>query len=399
MSITEQVMSKEPVNMDLSGVTKGLADGVALAAAEQKSEQIKMQIEEAKLKEGAMKTGIFIDYMDKIANSPNPAIRSALIKQYGIQHQKMYGQEMDPETLKALSSTPDFKSAIQALGDQYGISGMSKGYLDAMTQLAQSLGLPYVDSVKMIEKSFQMMADEKKAQLAADAAKQRISITGESLGLRQDKAVQEALKQAEEDKQVQDYQTQILGADKGLTLVEKGLNRFKETKGKETITYGQLAEIQTDLAALQAVKPSAVVPIGREKKLEQDQGRLGALLAQWKTDLENSPQKLVPVDNLKLLKEQLDTIRSVMEESYAGELKKGYSRGVASGLLSKDLVESRSNELLNAVKRKEMVQAQKQMTTRDMIKSGMSLEEVNKKRALGRMAPITQAQYDLAKGQ
>lgn len=157
-------------------VVKGAGDAAALYAAQQKAEATKLELDNMKLKQDSMKSGIFLDYMNKIANSPNPAVQKVLKKQYAAQHQNMYGQPMDPQTLDAISNSPNFGAAMQKLIDDGTVSGMGKDYISAVNKIAESLGLPYVDAEKSVKEALDLMKAEKTSDIKGDVAKLKASI-------------------------------------------------------------------------------------------------------------------------------------------------------------------------------------------------------------------------------
>jgi len=386
MAYVAETVGAQPISfMDGAGeVMAGAKEAAVLYGAQQKAETMKLELENARIKQDGMKAGIFLDYMDKIKNAPNPTVKKILERQYAAQHEKMYGQPMDAETLKAITESPDFGSTLQNLIQGMGIDGAGKEYANMVNQLATALGLPYVDAQKVMKQAFDYYIEEKRAKLGASAAAARLGISSERLDMAGSKMTQSGLKEAEEDKQVNEFSTQLTGANKGLGMIQKAINAYRESGGTKTITYGQFSEILTDIAALQAIKPGAVIPIAREKKLSIDVGKFSEAIAEFKTNITDNPSKTVPIDNIKLVADQISTIKGILRVAYERELKKGYSRGVAAGTIPKDVAERRFKEVLSdmdteLIKALELSGQAKSMTPRQMIESGMSYYDIKAK--------------------
>lgn len=390
MAYIAETVGAQPIDFgDGAGsVMKGAAEAANLYAAQQKAEQVKLQLEDMRMKQDSMKAGVFLDYMDKISNTPNPAVKKILQKQYGAQHQKMYGAPMDQDTLKAITESPDFSENLKNIIDGMGIDGAGKEYAEMVNKLATALGLPTIDALKVMKQSFDYYIEEKKAKDAASAASGRGDRADRRLGLMEKKFerqqnldINAKLKEAEEDKQVNEFGTQLVGANKGLIQLERAINKYRKSGGTETITYGQIFETATDIAALQAVKPAAVIPIGREKNVAIDISAYDKALASLLTNITKNPQSRVDISLIKQFSEQLNTVKTLLRQAYEKELDKGYRRGIVSGVLPQDLVEERKKEVLGGVD-SELENTKMELgliekpKIRDLIQRGMSYEEI-----------------------
>jgi hypothetical protein len=402
MAYVAETVGTQPVDFKNGAgeVFKGAEAAATLYGAQQKAESVKMQLENLRLKQDEMKAGVFLDYMDKIKNSPNPAVKKVLMKQYGAQHEKMYGGPMDENTLKAITDSPDFGQTLDGLIQNMGIDGAGKEYANMINKLANSLGLPYVDAQKTMKQAFDYYIEEKKAEEAASLASSRSGLSGQRFKLQEGKASQFALKEAEEDPQVREFELQMTGADKGLSLMQKGLKTYRDTGGADTITWGQLSEAMTDLAALQAVKASAVVPIGREKNITVDLPEIQKFLSEIKTNATRKPDKGVPLDVLKTFAEQFKGVKTILGFAHDRELDKGYSRGVDSGLLTQDIVDKRKKSIIQRLQaqlgqtEQALGTAPKQMSVRDQIAIGVPYEDIKSRLPKDQQAKFTKELYD-----
>jgi hypothetical protein len=402
MAYVAETVGVQPVDFKNGAgeVFKGAETAAALYGAQQKAESVKMQLDNLRLKQDEMKAGVFLDYMDKIKNSPNPAVKKVLMKQYGAQHEKMYGGPMDENTLKAITDSPDFGQTLDGLIQNMGIEGAGKEYANMINKLANSLGLPYVDAQKTMKQAFDYYIEEKKAQEAGRGAAARAQVSNAGLDLREAKASQSALKEAEEDPQVREFETQLTGADKGLSLMQKGLKNYRDTGGTKTITWGQMAEAMTDMASLQAVKASAVTPIGREKNIAVDLPQISKFISEIKTNATATPDKGVPLDVLKTFAEQFKGVKTLLGFAHDRELDKGYSRGVDSGLLTQDIVDKRKKSISQRLQaqlgqtEQALGTAPKQMSVRDQIAIGVPYEDIKSRLPKDQQARFTKELYD-----
>lgn len=359
MAFVAETVGARPIQFtDGAGeVMKGVTEAATYEAVKQKSEQTKLELENMKIKQDSMKAGVFLDYMDKIKNSPNPAVRKVLEKQYAIQHQKMYGQQMDPETLKAVTDNPEFGSTVQSLVEQMGIEGAGKEYVTMINKLATSLGLPYVDSEKMMKQAFDYYVEEKKAKAAAQAAAtrqaaadRRLDIAEERLDLATKKEEAAALRRAEEDKQYNDYKTQLLGAGKGLNILEKGIKAYKESAGTKTIKYSELTELLTDLAQLTQVKPSAVVPVSRQRELGVDVPQFNKLVSELVREIKVAPAQDVPISLLMGYRDQFQKMEKYLDIAAENELDTGLRREISAGTLAEAKANAHKTQALEKLR-------------------------------------------------
>jgi hypothetical protein len=405
MAFVAETVGAQPIDFKSATgeVIKGATEAAGLYAAQQKAEATKIELENMKVKQDSMKAGIFLDYMDKIKNSPNPAVKKVLMKQYGAQHQKMYGGPMDENTLKAISDSPDFGQTLDGLIQNMGIEGAGKEYANMINKLASSLGLPYVDAEKTMKQAFDYYIEEKKAKEAASLASSRLGLSGQRYELSEGKATLGALTQAEEDPQVREFELQMTGADKGLSLMQKGLKNHRDTGGVDTITWGQLSEAMTDLAALQAVKASAVVPIGREKNITVDLPEIQKFISEIKTNATSQPDKGVPLDVLKVFAEQFKSVKTLLTIAHDRELDKGYSRGVDAGLLNQEMVNKRKKTITTRLQsqleqtKQQLGTGMKKSSVRDQILMGASYEDIKSKLPENMRSGFTMEMYNSVK--
>jgi hypothetical protein len=199
MALVAEQVGQQPIDFKTGAgeVMKGAAEAAGLYGAQQKAEATKLELENAKMKQDAMKSGITLDYLNKIANSPNPAVQKILKKQYAAQYETMYGKPMDQDTLEAFTKSPDFGAAMQKLIDSGALRGNGKNFVDGINTLASALGVPYVDAMKIAETGLEMTSKEDIAMAKNEASKTRASIyAGNVLNdnkVAQEKFVQDAM--------------------------------------------------------------------------------------------------------------------------------------------------------------------------------------------------------------
>lgn len=224
MALIAETVGAQPIDFgDGAGaVIKGADAAAGLYAAKQKAEQVGLQLEDMRLRQDQMKAGVFLDYMDKIKNAPNPAIRKILEKQYANQHQKMYGSPMDSQTLKAIADTPEFGETIQSLMDQMGIQGAGRSYIDAINNAAKALGLPYVDAIKLIKEAFEIQQKELQSQAAIKAATARAAGTQGRFDTSQENKAIDFEQSVSKD--IETKKNKLVGIARNLNIFDKSKN-------------------------------------------------------------------------------------------------------------------------------------------------------------------------------
>jgi len=197
------------------------------------------------------------------------------------------------------------------------------------------------DSAEAIAKAKaqEQAARDAEAKVYKDA---NLKLKKDSLGLRTQVAQKNALKEAEEQTQVKNAEDQLIAVRKGKDFIDAAMENYRKT-GK-TMTWGQASEIQTDLASLMTIRPSAVVPIAREKKLDVDVPKFFRFIAELKTNITSNPTKNVPVGYLKVLDDQFSKLEPIFGEYKNRQLKTALERSVSPGLLPKKMADERYNE-------------------------------------------------------
>lgn len=410
MALIAETVGAQPIDFGdgVGSVMKGADAAAGLYAAKQKAEQAGLQLEDMRLKQDQMKAGIFLGYMDKIKNAPNPAVRKILEKQYANQHQKMYGGSMDPETLKAITETPEFGETIQSLMDQMGVKGAGKNYINAVNNAAKSLGLPYLDALQAIKEGFKLELEEEQNKRAAATAassagrgERRLNLMEEKFQRQQNLDVSAALKRAEEDKQFNDYKLQFVGAGKALNIIEDGLKTYRESGGKQTVPYSQLTEIMTDLAQLAAIKPSAVVPVSRQKELGVDIPVFNKMIGELEREVKTAPSKNVPVSLLTMYKQQLGKMQKYLDIAMENEFDTSLKREETAGIITPEQSEAHKNQALQRLRtqgEQALIETgvKEKLTVRQMIQRGMSYNEISGKLPKDLRGMFTKDKYDQA---
>lgn len=390
MAFVAETMGARQVELpDMAGeYTKGVTDAAAIAAARAKQEQIGLELENARLKQDQMKASIFLNSMNGIANAPNPAVKKILQKQAEQQISKMYGIQPNSDTMTALIASPDFASTIQDLMDNIGLTGMGRAYVDGINKYASRTNQPYLDYMKTLKEGFEMMLEEKKAKAAADAtaaraaaADRRLTIAEERLDLATNKEESAALRRAEEDKQYNDYKTQLLGAGKGLNILEKGIKAYRDSAGQKTIKYSELTELLTDLAQLTQVKPSAVVPVSRQKELGVDIPQFNKLASELVREIKVAPAQDVPISLLTGYKDQFEKMAKYLDIAAENELDTGLRREISSGTVGEAKAMAHKSQALEKLRTQRidaLVQSgiYDQKTPQQMIEAGASYQAV-----------------------
>lgn len=235
MAFVAETVGARPLEFgDPSKIMKGAAEAANLYAAQQKAEQVGMELENMRLKQGEMKVGITLDYLDKINKAANPTVKKILMKQFGSQFEKMYGQPVDQDTLNAVSNTPDIGAVLESLKDSYG-TGLSGDLLNAHIELfGKGLAGPYAELGPFINKLADVKMEEEKAKAATQARSQKLSIYEENV--MRDNLVASMKFQSDLTKDLENRREKLTALDRGFTLVNDFSN-FGSLSKKERIAF------------------------------------------------------------------------------------------------------------------------------------------------------------------
>jgi hypothetical protein len=233
-----------------------------------------------------------------------------------------------------------------------------------------------------------MSAEEEKNKAAARAAgaraaaaDRRLSIAEERLDLATNKEESAALRRAEEDKQYNDYKTQLLGAGKGLNILEKGIKAYRDSAGRKTIKYSELTELLTDLTQLTQITPSAVTPVSRQKELGVDIPQFNKLVSELVREIKVAPAQDVPISLLTGYKDQFEKMAKYLDIAAENELDTGLRREISSGTVGEAKAMAHKSQALEKLRTQRidaLVQSgiYDQKTPQQMIEAGASYQAV-----------------------
>lgn len=289
-----------------TGMTQGLDAGLAYAQAQRNSDLMSQQIETMKNQRDQSQSANVIGQLDKATSTLNPQLRGLYADGAAKSFQQYYGTPMNDDVLQGIKKVPEFSVGIKKLVSMY--PDFAKDPAEHAQFISNFVSM-FGGSLADAEKFSDSITSQYSKLKAAENTSNRIGITQEGLELRQNKASYGVMKDTQNSPAVKDSQTQMYGIDKGLKLLQSGIDNY--SKNGETITWGQAHEVMSDTAQAMMAKLSAITPVARQAGLEQDIPKISQFMGRLETEFNQNPSKSVPIGTIRQLQAQLNSIRGI----------------------------------------------------------------------------------------
>lgn len=321
------------------GNAQGIDAGLALAHGQQQSQLVGQQLQDMQTQATIQKGAYAMNLMDKVQQTQNPKVRGLYLDNYNDFAQKNGQQPLSDSVYDYIKNVPDSNAILSKLVQQYPhVASDPTQAVQFVSGFAQAVGMPLADAEKSITPLLQAGQTAMYKNMMMMNQNRKMDQGDERIGIQTAKMGGNVLEKSMNDPDVQNANVILNGVQKGQSIINKGLADYQNGKG--TVTWGQLHEITGDLAGVTSVKPSNVVAASKQEGIEADIPKFSAFLGQIDKESNQNPSKTVPVGTLNQLKDQFNTIGTVMGGIHDHEVASRLNAGVISKEISPSVADT-----------------------------------------------------------